>query len=96
MPLLVKRGVGDSIVIGDHITVRVVAIFGSDRKVMLEVDAPADCRVFRAEKAPCPPVKRQYMVYDDMGNEAETEGYNPTDAMINFTKGWPFTIKEIK
>ncbi len=96
MPLLVKRGVGDSIVIGDNITVRVVAIFGSDRKVMLEVDGPADQRVYRAEKAPNPPAKRRYMVYDDIGNEAEVDGYNPIDAMMNFTKNWPFSIKEIK
>lgn len=92
MPLIVKRTVGESIQIGDNVTVRVVAMVGG--KVILEVIAPQENRVWRAEKAPSPPVKRQYTISDDMGSTTTAMGFSPVDAFMAFAKEWPFTIAE--
>ena len=92
MPLLVKRYVGEAIQIGDNVTVRLLAL--GESHVVLEVHAPSEVHVHRHEKDPVLTM-RKYTVSDGYDNETTVEGLSPVDAMMAFTKEWPFYIKEV-
>lgn len=92
--LVVKRRIGQALLIGEHMTVRVAAIVAGGG-VMLEVDGRGAHRVQRIEKAG-PPKMRRWLIKDDMGNETSYDAVTQEDAWAKFAKDWPYTIKEVK